>query len=151
QVPSQMPPSYEAKLADAAADLPPGLAADRTTDTMSWSFLACATDPDPSKWTLDNIVVFFVMRPHALLSMMNEIELKDLSPENQELMKHNVAAMQSNIQGIVVGVNKLKAINKKVGERIKVVGLNYKEIDFEVEIVGTFPPGSRYDDNAILN
>jgi putative ABC transport system permease protein len=151
QVPSQMPPSYEAKLADAAADLPGGLAADRVNDTMSWSFVACATDPDPTKWSLDNILVFFVMRPPALLSMMDEIQLKDLTPENQEMMQKNVAAMQSNIQGIIVGVNKLRAINKKVGERIKVVGLNYKDLDFEVEIVGTFPAGSRYDDNAILN
>jgi putative ABC transport system permease protein len=41
-------------------------------------------------------------------------------------------------------------LNKRVGERMTVTGLNYREIDLEVEVVGTFPPG-RYDQSAVLN
>ena len=48
--------------------------------------------------------------------------------------------METNIQGVILGEDKLKAINKQVGDRIKVYSFNYKDIDFEVEIVGTFPP-----------
>ncbi len=32
-------------------------------------------------------------------------------------------------------------MNKKVGERIKVTSLNYKDIDLEFEIVGELPRG----------
>ena len=51
---------------------------------------------------------------------------------------------------IIVGTERLQAINKKVGERIKLTSFNYKGIDLEVEIIGSFPEG-RYNQSAILN
>ena len=42
------------------------------------------------------------------------------------------------------------AINKKVGDRIKVYCFNYKDIDFEVEIIGSCPAGSTTE-SAIMN
>ena len=33
-------------------------------------------------------------------------------------------------------------MDKKVGDEIKLYGLNYKDIEFEFQIVGAFPPGS---------
>ena len=37
---------------------------------------------------------------------------------------------------VVIGKERLEAINKRVGERIKVTSINYKDIDLEFEIVG---------------
>jgi putative ABC transport system permease protein len=58
--------------------------------------------------------------------------------------------MESNIQAVVLGEDKLKAINKQVGDRIKVYSFNYRDIDFEIEIIGTFPRG-RYDLSSVMN
>lgn len=151
QIPSQMPPSYEASLANEATSLPNGLAADKDKDLMSWAFIGCAIDPDPAKRTLDNILFFFALEPRVLLSMMTDIEQKDLNPADQELMKQNVAAMERNIQGVILGVEKLQAIKKRVGDRIKIYCFNYRDINFEIEIVGTFPAGCRYDGSAAMN
>ena len=41
-------------------------------------------------------------------------------------------------------------LNKRVGDRIKLYGINYRGIDLELEIVGVFPPG-RYDKSAVIN
>jgi putative ABC transport system permease protein len=49
-----------------------------------------------------------------------------------------------------MGKGRMAAINKKVGERIKVNSLNYQGLDLEVEICGVLP-GDRYDENAVLN
>lgn len=151
QVPSQMPPSYENSLADAATGLPPGMAADREKDLMSWAFVGTATDPNPANRSLENILFFFALQPKTLLTMMNEIERKDLAPPDLAAMEKNVAAMEKNIQGVIVGVDKLRAINKRVGDRIKLYSFNYKDIEFEAEIIGTFPAGSRYDQSSAMN
>ena len=42
---------------------------------------------------------------------------------------------------VVIGPARLAAMNKKVGERIKVTSLNYKDIDLEFEIIGDLPGG----------
>jgi putative ABC transport system permease protein len=151
QLPSMMPPSYENRLGDEAARLPEGMAADPAKDVMAWSFVGCQIDPDPNKRTIENILFFFALRPKTLLSMMNDIELKDLSPADQEMMKNTVAAMESNIGGVILGVERLRTLNKKVGDRLKVYCFNYRDIDFEIEIVGTFPAGTRYDTSAAMN
>src|SRR5262245_11584827 len=151
QLPSMMPPSYENRLGDEAAKLPDGMAADPARDVMSWTFVGCQIDPDPSKRTLENILFFFGLPPKALLTMMNDIELKDLSPADQELMKNNVTAMETNIRGVVLGVDRLRTIKRKVGDRLKVYCFNYRDIDFEIEIIGTFPAGTRYDTSAAMN
>jgi putative ABC transport system permease protein len=151
QLPSMMPPAYELRLADEAAALPGGRAADRVKDVMSWTFVACQIDPDPNKRTLENMMFFFALKPEQLLTMMNDIELKDLSPANEELMKKNVATMESNVRGVILGVDRLRTINKRVGDRLKVYCFNYRDLDFEIEIIGTFPPGTRYDTSAAMN
>src|SRR5439155_24299811 len=51
---------------------------------------------------------------------------------------------------VVIGKERLAAMNKKVGERLKVTGLNYQDIDLEVEIIGEFPAG-RYGQSAVMN
>lgn len=44
----------------------------------------------------------------------------------------------------------LAELEKKVGDRIKIFGTNYRDLELECEIVGTFPLG-RYDNNSCIN
>ena len=50
----------------------------------------------------------------------------------------------------MIGVDRLKALNKKVGEHFTVHSINYKDIDLDVEIIGALPPG-RYGQSAVMN
>jgi putative ABC transport system permease protein len=49
----------------------------------------------------------------------------------------------------LLGADKLKALNKRVGERFKLTSINYKGIDLEFEIAGQLPDG-RYNASAIM-
>jgi putative ABC transport system permease protein len=148
QVPSQMPPSYEAGLRAEATGLPGGLAADPRKDLMSWTFVGASTDPNQR--TLETMLFFFALEPKTISTMLDGLEPARLSPAEREMMARNVEAMQKNIQAVLIGEERLKRINKRVGERIKIYSFNYKDIDFEVEIVGTLPRG-QYDQNAFMN
>ncbi|HEX4588422.1 MAG TPA: ABC transporter permease [Gemmataceae bacterium] len=148
QIPSQMPPSYENGLSAEAVALPEGLRADRKKDLMSWTFLGGSTDPD--KRTLETIVFFFCLPPDSLLTMMDDLDESTIGHADRAELEQNVATMKANIPAVILGQDRLKAINKKVGDRIKVYSFNYKDIDFEVEIIGTFPRG-RYDNSAAMN
>jgi putative ABC transport system permease protein len=148
QVPSQMPPSYEAGLAAEAAGLPDGLAADRYKDMMSWAFVGAATDLE--KRTLDSILFFFSMPPAALLTMMDDLDANTIGAAERARLEQQVATMQTNIRAVLVGQDKLRALNKTVGDRLKVYSFNYKDIEFEIEIIGTFPRG-RYDMSSVMN
>jgi putative ABC transport system permease protein len=148
QIPSQMPPSYEASLAAEATSLSDGLAADPAKDLMSWAFVGGSTDPNVR--TLESRIFFFALEPRALLTMMDDLDAGTIGAADRARLEKSVAAMERNIQAVILGEEKLRAMNKRVGERIKVFGLNYKDIDFDVEIVGTFPRG-RYDLSAAMN
>ena len=60
--------------------------------------------------------------------------------------------MLQNKRGVLIGRERMAAINKRVGERFQVTNLNpnYKDIDLEFEIVGELPEG-RYNQSAIMN
>src|SRR5438105_12847446 len=148
QIPSQMPPRYENDLAAEATGLPRDYAADREKDLMAWTFVGTSTDPN--KRTLDTIVFFFAMEPDHVLTMLEDLDEGTIGPVRRAELAQQVAVMKTNIQGVLLGQEKLRAIKKQVGDRIKVSCFNYRDIDFEVEIVGTLPPG-RYDQNAIMN
>jgi putative ABC transport system permease protein len=51
---------------------------------------------------------------------------------------------------VVVGAERLQALNKRVGERMKVFGTNYQNLDLEVTIIAALPPG-RYGQSAVMN
>jgi putative ABC transport system permease protein len=148
QIPSQMPPRYEADLIAEATRIPDGLAADPQNDTMRWSFVGTATDL--SKRSRQTDLFFFALKPQRLLTMMEDLDEGTIGPVQRQELEKQVAMMESNIQAVLVGLEKLRAIGKQVGDRIKVFSFNYKDLEFEVEIIGTLPPG-RYDQNAILN
>src|SRR5262249_52894191 len=49
------------------------------------------------------------------------------------------------------GRKKLKAIDKRVGDRITLTGINYAGLNLEFEIVGELPESGRYDEAAFMN
>ncbi|MFY7878106.1 MAG: ABC transporter permease, partial [Pirellula sp.] len=142
-IPSQLPFSYANTLENGAAreesDVKP-------MDSMTWQFFFGTTD---LKNIGPNTIVFaFCMEPKKLLTMMDELDSLPAGPKAE--LDKAIKAMEQNRQGIIVGQNKLNAIEKKVGDRIKVFGLNYRDLELECEIVGTFPKG-RYDTSTCIN
>lgn len=143
QLPSQMPYAYAAALSEGAAKKPGDV---RPSDAMTWSFYGGTLDP--IKRTRENILFAFALEPIKLRTMMDELD--SLPPDKAKDLDEAVKKMEANRQGLIVGRTRLKSINKRVGERIKLFGLNYKDIDLELEIVGVFPEG-RYDNSAAIN
>jgi putative ABC transport system permease protein len=148
QIPSQMPPSYEAGLAAEATSLPSGLSADRSKDLMSWTFIGATTDPNVR--TLESMLFFFALQPDALLTMMDDLDENTIGTVERRKLEACVREMKTNTRAVILGHDRLKSIKKEVGDRIKVYSFNYKDVDFEVEIVGEFPRG-RYDMSSAMN
>jgi putative ABC transport system permease protein len=136
QVPSQMPYAYASTLEEGAATHSGDI---RPEDSMSWSFYGGTIDPE--KRTRENMLFAFALDPRKLRTMMDDLE--DLDPLVQQKLVENK-------RGIIIGIEKLQAINKRVGERIKVTSMNYKDIDLDFDIVGAFPDG-RYNNNTVIN
>ena len=140
-VPSQLPPSHANYFNPAAKQFMPELKGlYGPDDFMTWSFYGGTTEPGKNM-TPDNMVFFFVMNPETIIPMMDD--LQDFDPAL-------VKAMRDKPQGCLLGGDKLRAFNKKVGERFKLTSINYKGIDLEFEIVGQLPDG-RYSSSAIMN
>lgn len=143
QIPSQMPFSYGDALtrgaAQKAGDLQP-------IDAMTWQFYGGTLDL--KNRTRENTLFAFAMQPSKLDTMMDDLD--DLPEPQKSQFRETVKKLDSNRQGLIVGRGRLLALNKKIGERIKLFGLNYRGIDLEFEIVGTFPEG-RYDDSSAFN
>jgi putative ABC transport system permease protein len=142
-IPSQLPFSYASTLENGAAreesDVKP-------IDSMTWQFFIGSVDK--TNIGFSTFIFAFCMEPKKLLTMMDELD--SLQPGPKAELDKAIKAMESNRQGIIVGQKRLAAIEKKVGDRIKVFGINYRDLELECEIVGTFPPG-RYDNNTCIN
>jgi putative ABC transport system permease protein len=143
QVPSQMPFAYASTLAEGAARTPDDV---RPQDSMTWQFFGGALALD--KRSREDLVFAFCMEPKKLATMMDELE--DLPGEQARELQENIHKMEANRKAIVIGREKLEQIHKQVGERIKLYSVNFKDIDLEFDIVGTFPPG-RYNQTAVIN
>ncbi len=142
-IPSQMPFAYASTLEEGAAREP---ADERPMDSMTWQFFIGTTDKD--KMAFDTFVFSFCMEPRKLLTMMDELD--SLPPVQRAELERGIKAMESNRQGIIMGQKRLDALKKRVGDRIKIFGINYRELELECEIVGTFPLG-RYDNNTCIH
>lgn len=142
-IPSQLPFSYASTLENGAAreeaDVKP-------MDSMTWQFFIGSIDK--TNIGFNTFVFAFCMEPKKLLTMMDELD--SLQPAPKAALDTVIQAMEKNRQGIIVGQKRLAALDKKVGDRIKVFGINYRDIELECEILGTFPPG-RYDNNTCIN
>ena len=82
------------------------------------------------------------------VTMMDDID--ELSDADKKTLLANCREMEQNPFKVIMGKGRLAAINKKVGERIKVTSMNYKGLDLEMEIIGDLP-GARYEQNAVMN
>ena len=142
-IPSQLPFSYASTLENGAAreesDVKP-------MDSMTWQFFIGSVDKTNIGYS--TFIFAFCMEPKKLLTMMDELD--SLQPGPRAELDKAIKAMEQNRQGIIIGQKRLAALEKKVGDRIKVFGLNYRDLELECEIVGTFPLG-RYDNNTCIN
>lgn len=143
QLPSQMPFAYAASLAEGAAAQPSDI---RPVDSMTWQFYGGTIDPN--KRTRDNIIFFFAMDPAKVLPMMDGVD--EFSAEEVKLVEWAVVEINKDKRKVLVGPDRLSAMKKQVGDRIKVTSFNYEGIDLEVEIIGELPKG-RYGQSAVMH
>lgn len=143
-VPSQMPMTHADYLNPANSKFLQGLVDEKgnklygPNDFMLWSFYGGAMDP--AKITPDTLIFFFVMDPDSIIPMMDD--LGDMDPKL-------VQALKEKKNGCLLGSEKLRALNKQVGERFKLTSINYKGIDLDFEVAGVLPDG-RYNSSAIM-
>src|SRR5262249_37778285 len=111
QVPSQMPYAYVSSLSGEVRELPERL---RPGDDglMGWTFYGGTTDKE--KMTRENLLFFFALEPSRLRSMMDD--LQNLDPEL-------VRQMESKRDACILGLDRMKTLNKRVGERISVTSI----------------------------
>jgi putative ABC transport system permease protein len=143
QIPSQMPYSYANTLTQGAARDPDDMQPD---DSMTWSFYGGTLDL--RNRTINNSLFAFAMEPRKLTTMMDDLD--NLPAEKAAEFEQVVQRLEHNRQGLIVGIERLAMLDKRVGDRIKLYGINFRGIDLELEIVGVFPPG-RYDKNAVIH
>lgn len=145
RLPSQMPYAYVDILKDGAAREPGDI---KPQDYMSWTFVGAQLDKNSKNRDFNTALFAFSMEPDKLPTMMDELD--SLKGEDKARLDAMVKAMVDNQQGIIIGETKLKQLNKRVGERITLYCFNYKDIELECEILGTFP-GDRYDQFSVIN
>jgi putative ABC transport system permease protein len=153
QVLSEMPFSYADLLCRGAAERPSDVV---PNDAMTWQFYFGTLDPQKS--TPENQLIVIALAPPSLRTMMAEL-IEELSPsqgrsgspaERRAALAEAAHRMEDNPRAILVGARRLQVINKRVGERIQVTGVNYKDINLEFEIAGALPPGP-FDQIVVMN
>ncbi len=147
-IPSQMPPGYYERFKRVCLeDLPPEMRPKNgDKDIMSWSFILGTTDKaNPRK---DNMVFLFALEPDKVLTMMDGLD--ELVGQEKELLEKACAAMKANPRAIVMSKSRLKSLNLRVGQTIKLHGMNYANLLFEFEIIGELPEG-KYEGVSFMN
>src|ERR1051326_5698609 len=145
QFPSQMKPAFEQEITDIAMKLPPHLRpVHGTDDIMTWSFVGGTMDI--KNQTKENSLFLFCMEPRKLLTMMDDLD--ELTGEERAKLEWGVDQMERNPRAVVIGKERLKIMGKRVGDRIKIQSMNFKDLEFEFDIIAEFPEG-RYDQSAV--
>jgi putative ABC transport system permease protein len=156
QIPSQMPFAYAHSLSQGAPEKE-GDVVIPDKDSMTWQFYGGYIVKEKQQQTRDTLVFFFAMEPKKVLSldengkytsMMDGIE--DFTEEEKKAAIAALELMEYNKRAVVIGQDRLKAINKQVGETITIYSLNYRGIDLEVEIIGALPSG-RLGQMGVMN
>jgi len=143
QFPSQMPISYADTLAEGAARE----ASDaRPSDSMTWQFFGGRLGGDDAG--RNDRLFAFAMEPRKLKTMMDDLDT--LPPDQAAELDRNIERLEKYRQGILLGRDWMTILNKRVGDRFVLNGMNYKGINLQLEIIGVFPPG-RYDKSAVIN
>lgn len=144
QLPSRLPLSYIGPLERFAVQNPGD---EQPLDSMmTWQFYLGTLDPKSR--APESQFFALAMEPRKIYTMLDELDT--LPPAEKAALRRMADQMQTNRRGIIVGQQRLKLLNKRVGERMVVTSLNYREIDLEFEILGVFPPG-RYDLTAAFH
>lgn len=149
QVPSMMPYSYAQALSEggAAADDPN---AARPDDYMSWGFFVGSTEENPAKRSFENLFFAFIMEPEKARTMLDEVDA--LSDDEAQPLMAAIERMKDVPNGVIVGLERLEKMKKRVGDRMTVFGRNYRDMNLELEIVGTFPKEpARYADSSVIS
>jgi putative ABC transport system permease protein len=146
QIPSTMPFAYSQSLSEGAPSKPGDYRVDPDNDAMTWQFYG--GNLDPINRTRENMIFFFCLEPSKLLKMMDGLE--KLTDQERADLDKACKQMEQDPRKVIVGIDRLKALNKRVGERFTISSTNYKEIDLEVEVIAAFPDGS-YNQNAIMS
>jgi putative ABC transport system permease protein len=149
--PSMMPRSYVNQLKGAIEQLPKeSQPKSLKDDLMVWSFVGGTMDKD--KRTKENTIFMLALEPNCILTMLDYQGLSktDLSEEAYAELETAVKAMQEDKRNVIVGKQRLEVIGKQVGDTIKVYSLGYKDIVFDVKIVGSFPEESRWGQSACM-
>ncbi len=145
QMPSRMPLSYAPELRAGAARKPEHV---RPLDSMTWQFYVGSTEPN--RFGRETALFIVGTQPEKVLTMFDDLDtLPPDSPDRQRLEKA-IQAMKTNRQALLIGRERMEAINKRVGERLKVYGMSLRGVDLEFEIVGVFPEG-RWNNLAVMD
>lgn len=133
QLPSQMPRAYSDSLRDGAykeeGDVHP-------KDSMTWQFFGGSMDPARRDPKLRMFA--FAMQPDKIRTMMDGLDKETLTGEEGRRLDEAVAKMMNNRATIIMGEDILKQIDRKIGDKITLYGINYSGINLEFEIVGSF-------------
>ena len=148
QIPSMLPYSYAAGLSDGAAD-PNDPNAVHPQDHMTWGFFVGSTESNPAKRGFENLFFSFIMEPEKARTMLDNIDA--LSDEQAQELIEGIRKIKEIRNGVIIGQGRLTKMQKRIGDRITVYGRNYKDINLELEIVGTFPKAAdQYSDSALI-
>ena len=146
-IPSQMPRAHYERFKELCRKLPEGMRPERgDDDIIAWSFIGGTTDPVTKR--PDSNIFMFGLEPRKAPKMMDE--LNDLPAAEKAQLEAAIEMMEKNPQAIIVNKTRLKKMNLKVGQRIKITGLNYPDLVFECDIIGEIPEG-RLEGLGIMN
>ena len=139
-IPSMMPPAYEDDLKQLISTLPKHLQpVNGDDDIIAWSFVGGTTDPNNPK--PENALFMFCVDPRKIPLMMDGLEKKDLTDAEYAELLENVRKMQEDPRRILVDEERLTQMNLRIGQKLKLSSINYKDIVFEFEIAGLLPKG----------
>jgi len=148
QNPSMMPYSYAPGLCAGGVDENDTTAV-HPQGSMTWGFFVGSTESVPAKRSFENLFFSFIMEPEKARSMLDNID--SLTDEQVQPLTDAVNKMKTIRNGVIMGEGRMKKMNKRIGDRIKVYGRNFRDVDLELEIVGTFPKAAEsYTDSSII-
>jgi putative ABC transport system permease protein len=92
----------------------------------------------------------FTMEPKKILTMMDGLEPKDLTEAELATMKEYIKLMDEDPRRIIVSKTRMEKMGLTVGQRLKLYGLNYKDVVFDFEVIGQ-PPDGKYEGVGFMN
>jgi putative ABC transport system permease protein len=141
-----LPLSYVDPLRQGASQKPGDKA---PVDAMSWQMYIGTLDQENR--TRENLVVLVGMDVRHVPTKVGKTVthkgmIDDLNPVDKEL----VDKLAATTTGCLVGRKRLATLNKRVGERFKVIGSQPAGVNLEFEILGVLPNG-RWDELGVMN